>query len=265
MSVRYNSQLWNNQEWWEYYDQNQNNLREIPWNQDNTLSRAEYQTIKKSIATFQLGENAEGKSFKKFAAQYIQETGDKYYELALDLFIKEEQRHSSDLGRFMDNHNIPRLQKEWTDSVFRYIRKLLSLELEIMILVSAEYIAKVYYRALMKATESPVLQELCKQILSDEVYHIYFQSAMLAKLRRGRHPLLCKAQNLFYKSFFFFVVLLVWHEHRPVFKRAKFGFFFYLKKCFREINRALEQVEKCNKPDCFLTTQSALKSSGDQS
>jgi hypothetical protein len=38
------------------------------------------------------------------------------------LFIKEEQRHSEYLGRFLDSQSTPRLSKLWIDKIFRKIR-----------------------------------------------------------------------------------------------------------------------------------------------
>ena len=247
------AQYWNNEKWFEYFKTNNENLRDIPWESDIQLSDIELKSIAKSIATFQLGEYAEGRSFKKFGELYVSKSGDSFYSKALDLFIKEEQRHSNDLGRFMDSHGIPRLQKEWTDSTFRCLRKLMALELKITILVSAEYIAKIYYKALLKATDSPVLQTICKQILCDEVYHIHFQSAMLSRLREGRSQLLCTCQNGVFRMFYFCLLILVWHEHRKVFKQAKFSFVYYIKSGLKEFNASIKQIKsKVNKQKTSL-------------
>ncbi len=52
--------------------------------------------------------------------------------------------------------------------------------------IMVETLALVYYKAIQKATNSPVLRQLCQQILRDEVKHIRFQYERLAILHRNR-------------------------------------------------------------------------------
>ena len=52
----------------------------------------------------------------------------------------------------------PSRHRNWTDSIFRRIRKLAGYEAAVTILVTAEMIGFVYYRALARATDSPSLK-----------------------------------------------------------------------------------------------------------
>ena len=65
-----------------------------------------------------------------------------------ELFIREEQHHAAQLREFMLAHGIALKQRNWTDSIFRQIRRLAGFETAVTILVTAEMVGFVYYRAL---------------------------------------------------------------------------------------------------------------------
>jgi len=48
-----------------------------------------------------------------------------------ELFIREEQRHAVLLRAFMEDHHIALKRTDWTDRVFRLVRRLAGLELYI--------------------------------------------------------------------------------------------------------------------------------------
>lgn len=75
------------------------------------------------------------------------------------------------------------------DNVFRRLRRYASLEQSVIVLLTAEIIAKLYYKALQKSTKSEVLIDLCNQILSDEEKHVQFQSETLHKFAQNRSVL----------------------------------------------------------------------------
>src|SRR5258706_385192 len=105
---------------------------------------------------------------KKAIASSVQDfqAGDYEYIEAIRLFIAEEQRHARDLAHFLQINEIPLVKTTFTDGVFRRLRQILgNLEISIAVLITAEIIAIVYYTALRDATNSQVLQTLCKQIL----------------------------------------------------------------------------------------------------
>ena len=68
----------------------------LPWDDGYRLSGAERAVVIHSIQQFQLGENAQGRRLLQRAR-----AEDAEYFHALRLFIKEEQRHSELLGRFL--------------------------------------------------------------------------------------------------------------------------------------------------------------------
>src|ERR1051326_1329036 len=111
------------------------------------LTPAERTFVTKSIQQFQLGEWARGRGLRRRASLHPAFAADPWFLPALDLFIAEEQSHSSALGNFLDHESIPRLAAHWVDGVFRRLRKLAGLELCVMVLVTAEVLAMPFYRA----------------------------------------------------------------------------------------------------------------------
>src|SRR5215212_8244718 len=129
--------------WFEYF---QNNIwPTMPWASPYRLTSEEIAAVASSIQQFELGEGSEGHGFLRRARAA---TGDPHFVATLELFIKEEQRHSASLGRFLDLHGVPHLKKHWLDQIFRRIRRLAGFELIVTVLVTAEIIAVPYYRAL---------------------------------------------------------------------------------------------------------------------
>ena len=210
--------------WSRHFQQNLSHMDHVPWETDVDIPPHQSETIGRSIATFQLGENSEGGTFKRSGREYAEETGDHEYLNALDMFIKEENRHSDVLGRFMDRQSIPKLEKEWTDSTFRFIRKIAGLNVCISVLLTAEIIASVYYRALGRATDSPVLLSICEQILTDESHHLVFQASTLTKQRRNWSRLRCWAFNQLQRILMAGTICVVWFEHGAVYQAGGYSF-----------------------------------------
>lgn len=226
-------------DWLSYFERNARSLRPIPWELGVTLTPAERAAAATSVPTFQIGETGSGRRLLAAASRYVEASGDDDYLAALWLFIAEEQRHGGDLGRWLDLAGIPRIQKHWTNRVFRRVRQLAGLELMISLLLTAEVMAKVYYAALRKATRSIVLQRLCEQILKDEVAHIRFQSQRLAMLRRCRSKPLLLLEHAAQRALFAATTLVVWRTHRDILQAGGLGFREFCRKAGVEIEIAM--------------------------
>lgn len=223
--------------WLAYFRDNERNQPTLPWADGATLSPPQRRVIGPSIRQFQLGESSEGHHLQRLAARYAARTGDAAYAEAMMLFIREEQRHGRDLGRYMDLAGIPRATTHWSDTVFRSIRKMSNLEMMLSVLLMAEMIANVYYAALHDATPCPLLRKLCRQILQDEAAHIRFHVERLSRLRvRRRHSL--PATRALYRQFFRITTAVVWHTNAPVFRLAGRSFQDYWHACTAEIEGA---------------------------
>ncbi|MBP3965104.1 hypothetical protein [Paenibacillus lignilyticus] len=220
--------------WKHYFLQNQQNLRAIDWADSYRLTEAERACIRTSIQQFQLGESSEGKHLIHQAKRYAERTGHHDYYEAVTAFIREEQRHARDLARFMKGQQLPSIRGHWVDHVFRKLRQFAGLELSVMVLITAEIIAKVYYIALQRSTKSKMLQDLCDQILQDEEKHVEFQSETLYKLGEGRLSVVNRAYRLAHRVLLEGTLVVVWHQHRTVFQAGGYRFRDFLAACRQE-------------------------------
>jgi hypothetical protein len=150
--------------------------------------------------------------------------GDRGYVPALRLFVREEQRHSRMLGRFLDRQGVPLLQHHWTQSAFRRIRNLAGFELCMRVLASAEILALPYYTALRQATGSTLLEAICARILKEEAAHLQFQAFTFKLLEKNRMPTLRWLTHILHCGFLLATAIVVWIEHRPVFRKAGCSF-----------------------------------------
>jgi hypothetical protein len=162
--------------WRDWFTTNAESLMDIPWEEGVGLTHDERRAIASSLRGFQRGESSEGGYLYGCAKQFAAETGDAAYVEAIQLFIREEQRHARDLAKILTMAGIPLLKKTSLDTVFRQLRRLGGLDISISVLITAEIIAKVYYKALREATGCPALRRLCDQILYDERAHVEFQA-----------------------------------------------------------------------------------------
>jgi hypothetical protein len=209
--------------WHAYFLSNRSTVDELPWDCLYKLTDDERHRISKSIQQFQLGEAAEGRHLLTRGEKWSQAARDPQFVDVLSLFIKEEQRHSRQLLRFMKRERIPELGSHWLDGIFRRIRVLADLELELRILVTAEVVAVPYYRALGAATESELLCAISDAILVDEAAHLKFQKSMLLRLGALRSPALRCLLWQVHRLFLVGTCCVVWIEHRGVFAAAGYS------------------------------------------
>lgn len=96
-----------------------------------------------------MGETSDGLHLLAAAKNYAQYIKDPKYVDVIELFIKEEQRHGGDLGRFLDLAQISRLQRNWGDTLFRKIRYAIpTMEIWTTPVIMVETLALVYYKTI---------------------------------------------------------------------------------------------------------------------
>ena len=159
------------------------------------------------------------------------------------LFIKEEQTHAAVLGRFLDQQGIPRLRGHWLDGIFRALRRVLGLEHTLRVLLTAEVVAAVYYRALFSATYSGLLQQLCRRIMLDEEMHLNFQCFTLRHLSAGRGGVGAWLRRLAYRTLMAGAALAAYATSRATFRAGGYGLRSYLAAIEAEYAR-VEQMQR---------------------
>ncbi len=233
--------FWNSKQWCAFFESNSHS-RAVPWDDPPALSLQERMELAPSIQTFQLGESSDGRRLLNAAMRHAEQTGDSDLPKAVQLFIGEEQRHAALLGRFLKSESIPLLQHQWTDSMFRFLRRRWNLELCVAMLMTAELVARVYYRALRDATPSPALHAICRHLLRDEMHHLAFHACILGDLRRNRPDWLNSAWDMLYSLFHRITLAVVWTGHKNVFLAGGFPARRYWKTSQLHLRRALQMI-----------------------
>ena len=233
--------------WKNYFISNQTHFDNLDFKVADKLSPKEKRLITQSIQQFQKGEHSEGKHLFSFAKTFPDIT----YLDCIRLFIKEEQKHASVLARFMERYKIPRVKDHWMDAVFRSLRNLAGLENTIIVLVTAEIIAKVYYQALGNATSSVLLQKICNQVLEDEDQHLAFQAYTLNHFYSSSSRIRQIITRSWHRILMIGTIFAVWFWHKKVLIRG--GRFF--SKFFMETMLVYFEVEQQIKTSKYADRQ----------
>jgi hypothetical protein len=170
----------------------------------------------------------------------------------VQLLIREEQRHAALLRMFLEEHQIAIKGTDWTYRVFRRVRRLARLEPYLHVLVGAELMSIVYYRALERATECQRLRVLCRLLVSDELAHVGFESQLLLALRAGRPAWVQVLARLAHRAFFAVTASVIWMAHHAVLRQAGHGPLSFLRACLFQYAFYLEPV-------CSLSGTRSLK------
>jgi hypothetical protein len=230
----------NLQIWLNHFEYHSEHPRRMPEGIPNVLTVTERRLIAPSIATFQLGEQSSGGSLLRAAYRFAQEHDAAEVARITELLIREEQQHAALLQAFMADHAIPTRRHHWTDRVFRRIRKLAELEFALGVLLSAELIGNVYYRALETATGCQKLRLLCRMLVADELAHVGFESDLLLSMRAGKAAPVRVAVDLAHRAFFMGTAVVVWITHRAVLKQSGYGLVGFLRACAAQYNFYLQ-------------------------
>lgn len=226
--------------WLNHFEYHAQHPRCIPSGLSDLLTPEEHGLIAGSIATFQLGEQSGGVMLLKATERFAGVHALPALARIVPLFVGEQQRHAMLLREFMEDHRIPLKAADWTDGAFRTLRRVAGLELYLYVLISAELIGKVYYRALEVATGCQRLRVLCRVLVCDELAHVGFESQVLLALR-SRRPVVQQAlMRMAHRAFIAGTAAVVWVTHRAVLRRAGHSARSFLRTCLAQYAFYLE-------------------------
>lgn len=228
--------------WLNHFEYHAGHPRAVPPGLPDVLTPEERQRIARSIATFQLGEHSEGGRLLKAAERCARERALPTLVRITELFICEEQHHAALLRGFMQYHGIPLKSRDWTDRLFRRVRRLAGLELYLHVLICAELIGIVYYRALEAATGCTRLKMLCRMLVADERAHVGYESHLLMALKAGRPAVLQALARWAHRTFFACSATVVWLTHYRVLRHAGYRARSFRKVCLAQYAFYLEPV-----------------------
>ncbi len=217
--------------WLNHFEYHADHPRSLPAGLSDTLKPEERRLIARSIATFQVCEQPEGAALLSSARRFAAKRGAAPLMRITELFIREQQRHAALLGAFMEDHGIGRKETDLTDFVFCCLRRLGGFGFRLRVLVAAELIANIYYRALEAATGCQRLKILCRTLVADELAHIGLESQVLLALQARRPAVLRAGVRLLHRIFFSCAAGVVYMTHRPVLRAAGYGIGSFLRAC----------------------------------
>ena len=228
--------------WLNHFEYHAEHPRRVPAELADVLTQEERCLIASSIATFQLGEQSQGGSLVRAAERFARAHASPALLRIVELFIREEQRHAALLRAFMEDHRIPLRSRHWTDQVFRRARRLAGFELYLCVLITAELIGNVYYRALGSATGCERLRVLCRTLVADELVHVAFESQLLLALRGARPHWMRVGIHLTHRAFFAASACVVWSTHRSLLRHAGYDARTFLRLCLAQYGFYLDPV-----------------------
>jgi hypothetical protein len=230
-------------EWFTYFNKNLQ-VKRINWEQTPEITVVDLQNILPSLQAWQLGETSDGKNLIRASNIYAAKINDPAYVSAVELFIKEEQKHGNNLGKYLDMIGQPRIQQDWGDTLFRKIRYFnTSMELWTLAVITVESTAQIFYQSLKDATACNLLQEICTDILIDEAAHIDFQKERMEIIFKTKPAYTRLIAFYCYKFFFFSTTLVVWFAHKKVFKAGNNDFKKYYRKMSVKYEKTLGKLK----------------------
>jgi len=234
--------------WLNHFEYHAGHPRRIPDGLEDVLRPEERPLIARSIAAFQLGEQSEGVTLLHAAQRFSQHHQLPALVRIVELFVREEQQHAMLLRAFMDDHGIPLKRRDWTDQVFRRLRRLAGFELYLCVLITAELIGNVYYRALAAATGCQRLKVLCRTLVADELAHVAFESQLLLALRTVRPGWARALTRSMHRGFFAVTASVVWLTHRSLLRHCGYDARSFLRLCLAQYAFYLAPVESAIAP-----------------
>ena len=192
-----------------------------------------------SLQDFQLGESSEGRHGRARAAAYAVRVGDPHYAEAVRLFFAEENRHAGYLACYLGLHGVRPIGRSWTDFVFRRVRRLMGLELLLTVLLTAELIGEVYYRAVRAATAcpSPAGRSAPNSCATSGCTSGSTSSG--SGSCAGRSVVRTVLQDGLWRCFFVATCLAVWHKHGRALRLGGYGFRRFRAEALRGFRRAV--------------------------
>ena len=168
-------------------------------------------SLAKSLAIFQLGESGGGTVIEQVKRSKIKEAN-KTYAKAMEYFVAEEHRHAAILAQCVNALGGTLVQKNWTDGLFVFGRRLLGLRLKILVLLAAEVVGICYYRLIASRLPFSKLEKCLHDIVNDEQSHLVFHCEFLRSQIKSRW-----AKTLFSLTWFGvtgLAMIVVYIDHR---------------------------------------------------
>ena len=87
-------------------------MERVDWTMNPVITKSETASILQSLQACQLGETSDGAHLINASTLYANKIQDLNYIDAVKLFIKEEQKHGNNLGKYLDTIEKLRIKKD---------------------------------------------------------------------------------------------------------------------------------------------------------
>ncbi len=226
--------------WEMHFIQNATKQR-IDWEIKAALTSDGKEALLYSIKAWQLGETSEGKHLLAAATRYANKTNDHHYIEPVKLFIKEEQKHGANLGKYIDMLGEQRTKKDWGDTLFRKIRYFnKSMELWTITVIIVESAAQVFYEALQNASDCKLLKSICNDILLDESHHIKFQNERMYIIFNNKRFYNKAISLVLYSCLFFGTIHAVWYAHKKAFIKGGVNKKEFMRRMYHKFFKSMQ-------------------------
>lgn len=226
------------QDWATHFaDNDWSKATHLNWDSTPRLTKTELKMVAPSLKQFQLGENSEGRHLRGMAEAYSSARGVSHLGQATHFFIKEEQRHSQVLGRFLQREGLTLLERDPIDGAFRWLRKLAGLELSVTVLSTAECLSVPYYSAVRDATQSELLKRICEGILRDEALHLCYQGHVLGLFSQGRGFWRESITRTLHRLLLLSAGCVVYAQHSQLFRGVEMPLATFLGRAFHSLGQ----------------------------
>lgn len=234
--------------WREHFNRNLLKQR-IDWSTRPEITDLERRSILYSLKAWQLGETSDGRHLMAAARKYASRINDPEYVQAVHLFIKEEQKHGANLGRYIDAIGERRAKRDLGDTLFRKVRYLnTSMELWTIAVIIVESAAQIFYQALHDATKCPLLRQICTDILIDEAHHIKFQNERLHIIFQEKSFYSRTISLAFYSVLFFGTIHAIWFGYHCAFKAGGIDRNEFMRSMCYKFSRSMKSLWKRVEP-----------------
>lgn len=205
-------------EWKLYFQENLKKER-VDWSKQPQLTEEKKKAMLYSLKAWQKGETSDGKHLRKAAAKYSKKFNDPEYAKAIDLFIKEEQKHGENLGKYIDAIGEKRVKFDLGDYAFRSVRYFLTnMEVWTITVIIVESAAQIFYQALKDGFQCELMNDICTDILIDEAAHIDFQAERLFTIYNSKSASKKMISYYAYRILFEVVIVAIWLGHKKALK-----------------------------------------------
>jgi len=220
----------------------------VDWSLAPSITEIQKEKILYSLKAWQLGETSDGRHLLAAASSYAAKTGDPEYVNSVKLFIKEEQKHGNNLGKYIDRIGEQRLKRDWGDTLFRKVRYFnRSMELWTFTVIIVESAAQIFYTALRDATNCTLLKSICNDILIDEAHHIKYQNERMYIIFREKSFYNKALSLLFYSTLFFLTIHAIWFAHKKAFVAGNISRKDFMREMYYKFFRSMQFLHSSQK------------------